>query len=64
MTKQIIKLSDNAAKRIKELEQRGLVNKQGTGKEVRYSINEFNVLKFLKSRVIITWQEKEKENTK
>ena len=53
-----------AAKRIKELEQRGLVNKQGTGKEVRYSINEFNVLKFLKSRVIITWQEKEKENTK
>ena len=33
-----------AAKRIKELEKRGLVNKQGTGKEVRYSINEFNVL--------------------
>ena len=53
-----------AAKKIKELEKRGLVNKEGSGKEVRYSVNEFNVLKFLQSRVIITWQEKEKENTK
>jgi len=53
-----------AAKKIKDLEKRGLVNKEGSGKEVRYSVNEFNVLKFLQSRVIITWQEKEKENTK
>ncbi|MEK9789232.1 MAG: winged helix-turn-helix domain-containing protein [Candidatus Woesearchaeota archaeon] len=53
-----------AAKKIKELEKRGLVNKEGSGKDVRYSVNEFNVLKFLQSRVIITWQEKEKENTK
>ena len=53
-----------AAKKIKDLEKRGLVNKEGSGKDVRYSVNEFNVLKFLQSRVIITWQEKEKENTK
>ncbi len=56
--KEIAKFLDTdksfAAKKIKELEGEGLVTKEGEGKNVRYRINEINVLQFLKSRVIIT----------
>ena len=50
-----------AAKKVKELEEKGLVIKEGEGKNVRYRVNEFNVLSFLKSKVIITKSRIEKE---
>lgn len=43
-----------AAKKVKDLEERGLVQKNGEGKEIRYSLVSFNVLKFLQSKVVIT----------
>ena len=53
-----------ASKKVKELEEQGLIRKEGEGKEVRYEVNEFNVIKFLQSRVVIRWPEKKKENMK
>ena len=54
-----------AAKKVKELEERGLIQKEGEGKETRYSVVNFNVLKFLQSKVIITVKkEKEVKNAK
>ncbi len=48
-----------ASKRIKELEKRGLIQKNGIGKETRYSLVNFNVLKFLQSKVVIIVKKKE-----
>lgn len=42
------------AKQVKELEERGLVKKEEDGREVRYVADQFNILKFLQSKVIIT----------
>lgn len=42
------------AKQVKELEERGLVKKEEDGREVRYVADQFNILKFLQSRVVIT----------
>jgi predicted transcriptional regulator len=54
-----------AAKKVKELEERGLVQKNGEGKETRYSVVNFNVFKFLQSKVVITVKkEKEVKNAK
>lgn len=55
-----------AAKRVKELEDLGLVQKEGEGKETRYRLNEFNVFKFLQSKVVIKWKKEKEpaENTK
>lgn len=55
-----------AAKRVKELEDLGLVTRKGEGKETRYGVNEFNVLKFLQSKVVIKWKkdEDDPEDTK
>ena len=53
-----------ASKKVKELEEQGLIRKEGEGKEVRYEVNEFNVIKFLQSRVVIRWPEKKKEDMK
>ena len=53
-----------ASKKVKELEKQGLIRREGEGKEVRYEINEFNVVKFLQARVIIKWPEKKKDNSK
>lgn len=44
-----------ASKQIKELEEQGLVKREGDGKEVTYKIDSFNVLKFLQSKVVIKW---------
>ena len=55
------------AKRVKELENLGLVKREGEGKETRYRVNEFNVLRFLQSKVVIKWkteEENQKDNTK
>jgi DNA-binding MarR family transcriptional regulator len=53
-----------ASKKVKELEKQGLIRREGDGKEVRYELNEFNIVKFLQSRVVIKWQEKKKNNSK
>ena len=53
-----------ASKKVKELEKQGLIRREGEGKEVRYEINEFNVVEFLQARVIIKWPEKKKDNSK
>ena len=50
-----------AAKKVKDLEQRGLVHKEGSGKETRYRLDVFNVMKFLQSRVIITTKKQVKK---
>tara|TARA_Y100000034_G_scaffold88306_1_gene106010 strand:+ start:6158 stop:6469 length:312 start_codon:yes stop_codon:yes gene_type:complete len=50
-----------ASKKVKELEEKGLVRKEGEGKEVRYEINKFNVMKFLQSRVVIKWNQNENQ---
>jgi|TARA_Y100000034_G_C6900017_1_gene415901 DNA-binding MarR family transcriptional regulator len=50
-----------ASKRVKELEEQGLIRKEGEGRDVRYEVNEFNVFRFLQSKVVIKWgKEKEK----
>jgi len=49
-----------AAKKIKDLEQRGLVHKEGAGKKTRYRVDIFNVMKFLQSKVVITTKKKVK----
>lgn len=43
-----------ATKKIKSLEERGLIQKSGEGRETRYSLVNFNVFKFLQSKVVIT----------
>ncbi len=56
--KEIAKFLDTdksfAAKKVKELEEEGLVVKEGEGRHTRYRLNKFNALTFLKSKVIIT----------
>jgi predicted transcriptional regulator len=50
------------SKQVKELEEKGLVKREGEGKETRYTVNPFDVMKFLESRVVIKWgKEKPKE---
>ncbi len=53
-----------AAKKVKELEEKGLIHKVGTGKDTRYEVNEFNVLRFLRAKVVITVGKKKKEEKK
>jgi len=52
-----------ASKKVKELEEKGLIRKEGEGKEVRYEINKFNVMRFLQSRVVIKWKQNENQET-
>ncbi len=42
-----------ASKQVKELEEQGLVKKEEDGREVKYVVDPFNVMKFLQSKVII-----------
>ena len=48
------------SKKIKELEEKGLISKIGEGKETRYRLNPFHVMQFLQSTVVITTK-KQKE---
>lgn len=52
------------SKQIKELEKQGLVKRVGEGKETRYFLNQFNVFKFLQSKVVITTKREVIENGK
>jgi len=47
------------SKKIKALEEQGLVVKSGEGKSTRYEVNEFNVMRFLQSKVVIKVGKKE-----
>lgn len=47
-----------AAKKVKDLEERGLVYKEGAGKETRYKLNPLRVLEFLQRKVVIKWRER------
>ena len=47
------------SKKVKELEEKGLISKVGEGKETRYRLNPFHVMQFLQSTVVITTKKKE-----
>jgi len=49
------------SKQIKNLEEQGLVKREGEGKDVSYEVDSWNVLKFLQGKVLIKWK---KENEK
>jgi DNA-binding HxlR family transcriptional regulator len=52
------------SKQIKSLEEEGLVKKEGSGKETKYEVDRFNVMKFLESTVVIKWSKTQKDNAK
>jgi hypothetical protein len=55
------------SKQIKDLEEKGLVKREGEGKDVSYEVDSWNVLKFLQSKIVIKWkkeQEKKEGETK
>ena len=52
-----------ASKKVKALEEQGLIRKEGKGKDVRYEINKFNVIRFLQSQVVIKWKQNENQET-
>ncbi len=47
------------SKQIRELEVAGLVKKEVEGREVKYSVDKFNLMKFLQQKVIIKWKKEE-----
>jgi predicted transcriptional regulator len=47
------------SKKVKDLEERGLIHKEGDGKETRYRLNPFHVMQFLQSTVVIKSKKKE-----
>jgi predicted transcriptional regulator len=44
------------SKQISELEDRGLIKKEFSGREVNYEVDQFNVMKFLQTKVVIKWK--------
>lgn len=50
------------SKQIRQLEDQGLVRREGEGKETTYEIDKFNVMKLLESRVVIKWGKSEKDS--
>jgi predicted transcriptional regulator len=50
------------SKKVKELEEQGLISKVGDGKETRYRINPFHVMQFLQSTVVITTKKRRSKN--
>ena len=46
------------SKKVKELEEKGLISKIGEGKETRYKLNPFHVMQFLQSTIVITTKKK------
>jgi hypothetical protein len=49
------------SKKVRALEKQGLLVKSGEGKSTKYEVNEFNVLRFLQSRVVIKVKKEEKD---
>ena len=50
------------SKKVKELEEQGLISKVGDGKETRYRINPFHVMQFLQSTVVIKTKKRRSKN--
>ncbi len=48
-----------ASRKIKELEEAGLITREGEGKEVTYGVNRFRVMDFLTRRVVISIKKKD-----
>ncbi len=49
------------SKQVKGLEEKGLIYKEGTGKDVRYEVNKFRALEFLQSKIVIKWKKEDEE---
>src|SRR3989344_4310667 len=49
------------SKQIKELEEQGLVKREGEGRETKYVVDQFNLMKFLQTKVVIKWGKKEEK---
>ena len=49
------------SKQIKELEDEGLVKREIDGREVKYEVDRFNLLKFLSTKVTIKWKKEEED---
>ena len=57
------------SKQIKELEEQGLVKREGEGRETKYIVDQFNLVKFLQTKVVLKWgtkkdSEEKKDGTK
>ncbi len=52
------------SKKVKDLEERGLISKIGEGKETRYRLNPFHVMQFLQSTIVITTKKNKEDKTK
>jgi predicted transcriptional regulator len=52
------------SKKIKELEEKGLVSKQGEGRKVQYEVNESRALGFLQRKVVLKWSKKTQKEEK
>lgn len=50
------------SKQIKDLEEQGLVTREGEGKETKYEVDRFNMMKFLESKVVVKWSTVKKDN--
>jgi len=50
------------SKQIKDLEEQGLVTREGEGKETKYEVDRFNMMKFLESKVVVKWSAIKKDN--
>lgn len=49
------------SKQVKELEEQGLIKREGEGKDVSYEVDSWNVLKFLQSKVVLKWKKGDEE---
>ena len=49
------------SKQIKELEEQGLVKREGEGRDTKYVVDAFNLMKFLQTKVIIKWGKREED---
>ncbi|MEK6923111.1 MAG: winged helix-turn-helix domain-containing protein [Nanoarchaeota archaeon] len=49
------------SKQIKELEDEGLIKRETDGREVKYEVDKFNLLKFLNTKVAIKWKKEDED---
>lgn len=49
------------SKQINELEEQGLVKREGEGRDTKYVVDAFNLMKFLQTKVIIKWNKKDEK---
>ncbi|MBS3063884.1 MAG: winged helix-turn-helix transcriptional regulator [DPANN group archaeon] len=49
------------SKQIRELENEGLIKRETDGREVKYEVDKFNLLKFLNTKVAIKWKKEDED---